>query len=82
MYAIVDSKTGAVYFLDDGGLEFESRIDSSLLIFNPPNMIKEMIEKYNSKEDDLFRYNYPRYYKWENNKLVLVFSAKGDLSIK
>ena len=65
--AVVDAKTGAVYFapfVPAVGVEFH--IDSNLFIANPPEDIESV---HGSEVPDWL---YSEYYKWENNHFVLI----------
>jgi len=70
--SVVDAKTGAVYFrLLITELDSEFRIDSNLLIVNPPANIKEVYGNY-----EVPNWVYTAYYKWENNQFVSVFDTR------
>jgi len=70
--AVVDAKTGTVYFapfLTELGAEF--RINSNLFVVNPPNEIKEVFGGFEIPD-----WVYSAYYKWENNQFVNIFDTR------
>ncbi len=72
-FAIIDNITGDVYFPDfvsEFGQEF--RVDSNLLVINPPATIKEV--------GDPGDWVYSAYYLWEDNQLTLLFDTR-DVSV-
>lgn len=69
--AIVDAKSGEVYFpLRETGISYGYRIDSNLLVVNPP---KDMEEAYGSNRPS---YTASEYYLWEHNRLKVLFKEK------
>jgi hypothetical protein len=72
--AVVDAKTGHVYFAPFSTSEgSEFRIDSSLFIANRPEAIKR--RKQDSHTDPEWCLD-TDYYKWEDNRFVLIYPKK------
>jgi hypothetical protein len=75
---IVDLKNGAVYmpgFSAQAGID--TRVNSRLLIVNPPSRLKELYGNGPLPAD----YFQTRYYLWRNGRLVLIYPAalKGQM---
>jgi len=78
---VVDAKTGTIYSthlpLSAFGRDF--RIDSNLLIIDPPETIESRYPYYPYDESGkLPAWLYSEYYKWENNQFVLVYKYKPE----
>jgi len=77
--AVVDANTGDVYFspfVSSTGSEY--RLDSNLIIVNPPSVRLEYIK--DSKDGKLASWeDFPSYYyKWENNQFIYLDSNESD----
>ena len=72
IFAIVDAKTGNVYFPDFGSeLGQEFHIDSNLLVVNPPSVIQGTYKgAYPGWE------TYSAYYVWDGTQLNLLFDTR------
>ena len=67
-YALVDAKTGAVYFPSmNTSLGAEFRIDSNLFIANHPKYVEE------ARQAGGPEWLASEYYPWENNQFVLIY---------
>jgi hypothetical protein len=71
--AVVDAKTGRVYFapfVPEEGFDF--RLNSSLFIANPPEAMEQR-RKFFGTNPDPEPYLKSIYYKWENDHFVLIY---------
>jgi len=72
MLAIVDAKTGKVYFGPDLMFSAEYRLDSSLLIVDPPDRVRAFFD---TDTTDRLRYAATTfYYWWDGHRLIPVDS--------
>src|SRR5581483_5942558 len=76
VFALIDMKNGNVYFPDfSTGLGMEYRINSSLLITDPP---KEILEYYGGEPpNDGSQLFYSSYYRWDERSKELVTLLDG-----
>lgn len=64
--ALIDARNGRVYFGPTASLGVKHRLDSRLLVVNPPEEIKEA---YGDKPPD---WSTPDYYVWNNGRLAKI----------
>lgn len=72
---VFNAKTGAFYELPSSFFGFEFRINSNLLIVNPPDNIPDNIKEGHFQFDNFDGYS-SAYYKWEDNRFKLIYEKK------